>query len=260
MAPDRTLTDAQVAQFIQDGFVRIDDAFPAALAAQARDILWRELACDPHDPTTWTQPVVRLGMHGEPPFVQAAGTPRLRGAFDQLVGAGRWLPCQSVGTFPVRFPFAGDPGDAGWHVDMSFDWHRPDFMDWRINIHSKGRALLMLLLFSDVGALDAPTRLLPGSHLDVARRLAPAGDDGMTMRDLAAWLPSMPQRPQALATGSAGTVFLCHPFLVHGAQPHRGTAPRFLAQPPLLPRVPLRLDRAEADCSAVELAIRRALA
>jgi hypothetical protein len=37
------------------------------------------------------------------------------------------------------------------------------------------------------------------------------------------------------ATGPAGTVYLCHPFLVHAAQPHRGREPRFLAQPPLLP-------------------------
>jgi hypothetical protein len=30
-------------------------------------------------------------------------------------------------------------------------------------------------------------------------------------------------------------VFLCHPFLVHAAQPHRGRVPRFMAQPPLEP-------------------------
>ena len=40
---------------------------------------------------------------------------------------------------------------------------------------------------------------------------------------------------QALAIGPAGTVYLCHPFLVHAAQPHRGSQPRFMAQPPLLP-------------------------
>jgi hypothetical protein len=30
-------------------------------------------------------------------------------------------------------------------------------------------------------------------------------------------------------------VYLCHPFIVHSAQPHRGKTPRFMAQPPLLP-------------------------
>ena len=36
----------------------------------------------------------------------------------------------------------------------------------------------------------------------------------------------------ALATGRAGDVFLCHPFLVHAASwPHRGRRPRMIAQP-----------------------------
>jgi hypothetical protein len=36
----------------------------------------------------------------------------------------------------------------------------------------------------------------------------------------------------AHATGKAGDVFLCHPFMVHtGTWPHRGTGPRMIAQP-----------------------------
>jgi hypothetical protein len=54
-------------------------------------------------------------------------------------------------------------------------------------------------------------------------------------------------------------VYLCHPFLVHRAQLHRGTRPRFLAQPPLLPAEPLRLDREDGAYSPVERAIRLAL-
>lgn len=39
-------------------------------------------------------------------------------------------------------------------------------------------------------------------------------------------------RPVVLATGQAGDVFLCHPFLVHAASwPHRGRCPRMIAQP-----------------------------
>jgi len=46
------------------------------------------------------------------------------------------------------------------------------------------------------------------------------------------WRPSALCLPVAHATGSAGDVFLCHPFLVHTATwPHRGTAPRMIAQP-----------------------------
>src|SRR5690606_25306471 len=230
------LTAGQIAAFIDQGFVRIDGAFPAALADEARQILWRDTGCSPDDPSTWTRPVVRLGSYAQPPFVAAANTPRLRRAFDQLVGDGRWVPPGGLGTFPIRFPSPDDPGDAGWHVDASFGVENPDFMSWRVNVRSKGRALLMLFLFSDVGDADAPTRIRVGSHLKVARLLAPAGDDGRTIGELAAnGFDETADCDEVLATGSAGTVYLCHPFLVHAAQPHRGTRPRFLAQPPLLP-------------------------
>jgi hypothetical protein len=198
-------------------------------------------------------------MYSQRPFVEAANTQVLHAAFDQLVGPGRWLPCGAVGTFPVRFPSPDDAGDTGWHVDPSFGWDQPDFMDWRVNVSSKGRALLMLFLFSDVGPDDAPTRLALGSHRDIARGLAGAGEAGLSLRDLAGVIARMEPRPEAAATGVAGTVYLCHPFVVHAAQRHLGHGPRFLAQPPLLPRGDQRLEREDGAYSAVERATREAL-
>jgi hypothetical protein len=249
-----------VAQFIADGFVRIPAAFRRETAEAARAILWRDTGCAPDDPATWTRPVIRLGMYGQAPFVAAANTPVLRAAFDALIGPGRWQPRDSLGTFPVRFPSPDDPGDAGWHVDVSFGYDDPDFLNWRANVRSRGRALLMLFLFSDVGDDDAPTRIRVGSHLDIARALAPAGDAGLSLRELAAdGFARTAHCREVAATGDAGTVYLCHPFLVHAAQPHRGSRPRFLAQPPLLPASPDGLDIEHGD-APVERAIRLARA
>ena len=101
-----------------------------------------------------------------------------------------------------------DPGDAGWHIDVSFGTDTPDFMSWRANIHSRGRALLMLFLFSDVEEHDAPTRIRVGSHADIARQLAPAGEAGLTLRELAAdAFATSAHRPVVTATGDAGTVY-----------------------------------------------------
>jgi hypothetical protein len=258
----RSLSDEQVEQFIRDGYVRVDRAFPRDLAEQGRAIMWHDIPCDVRDPATWTRPVVRLPGYGEAPFRRAANTPVLHAAFDQLVGKGRWRPRDSLGTFAVRFPHPDDPGDAGWHVDLSFPGdgcdpnERHDFSSWRVNVTSRGRALLMLFLFSDVGPEDAPTRIRVGSHMDMARFLEPAGEAGrshMVLDGMGA------ERPQALATGDAGTVYLCHPFLVHAAQRHRGSTPRFMAQPPLGLAEPYRLDRQDGAYSPVEIAIRRAL-
>lgn len=253
------LSSVQIKHFIHQGFVRLDDAFPRSTADEARAILWRDTGCDRQDPATWTQPVIRLGMYSDKPFIDAANTPRLRQAFDQLVGPGRWLPCGSMGTFPVRFPSQEDTGDTGWHIDVSFGWDDPDFLSWRANVASKGRALLMLFLFSDVGSDDAPTRLLPGSHRDIARSLAKAGDEGLTLREIVKVIEGFEPRPEALATGAAGTVYLCHPFLVHAAQRHLGEAPRFMAQPPLLPKLEQQLQRNDGAYSVVERATRLAL-
>jgi hypothetical protein len=260
--PVRVLSNAQIEHFIQAGFVRIDRVFPRELADQGREIMWRDLPCDRNDPSTWTKPVVRLPGYGQEPFRKAVNTLTLHAAFDQIVGKGRWRPSDGLGTFPVRFPHPDDPGDAGWHVDLSFPGEdcdpneQIDFSSWRVNVTSRGRALLMLFLFSDVGENDAPTRIRVGSHFDIARLLAPAGEAGMSHLILDRVGAG---RPQALATGEAGTVYLCHPFLVHAAQEHRGSEPRFMAQPPLATAEPFRLHREDGDYSPVEVAIRQAL-
>lgn len=252
------ISAAQIEQFITDGFVRIEHAFPRDQADAARALLWEATGCNPDDPATWTAPVIRLGMFAQGPFIEAANTPRLHAAFDQLVGAGRWRRPAAMGTFPIRFPSVVDPGDAGWHIDVSFGGDPADFLSWRANIHSRGRALLMLFLFSDVGEDDAPTRIRAGSHADIARRLAPAGEQGLSLGELAAdGFATSAHRAVVTATGEAGTVYLCHPFLVHAAQQHRGRRPRFLAQPPLLPVEPD--DSWRRGRNAVEEAIARAL-
>jgi hypothetical protein len=255
------LTATEVTDFIEQGFVKVEDAFSRELADEARPILWRDTGCDPNDPSTWVKPVVRLGFYSHGPFVAAANTATLHRAFDQLVGQGRWMPRGNLGTFPIRFPSSDDPGDTGWHVDASFGTENPDFMSWRVNVFSKGRALLMLFLFSDVGPDDAPTRIRAGSHLDMARILAPAGEEGRSLGELARHgFVETAHCAEVLATGGAGTVYLCHPFLVHAAQPHRGSRPRFMAQPPLLSASGrLELRRADGEYAPVEIAIRAAL-
>ncbi len=259
--PEATLSAAQIEQFVLDGFVRIDEAFPRELADACRRILWLATGCREDAPATWTRPVVRVGEIANPLFRDAANTPRLHAAYDALVGSGRWEPRGSLGTFAIRFPSSEDPGDCGWHIDMSFGVEgEADFLKWRANVSSRGRALLMLFLFSDVDEHDAPTRLRVGSHLDIARRLEPHGADGLTLGELASTdFSESSHRPEVTATGPAGTVYLCHPFVVHAAQPLlRADRPRFLAQPTLLPRGPL--DPWRADASPVERAIRMALA
>lgn len=254
------LSEKQIEQFINDGFIRIDHAFATDTAEAALEILWGDLPCKKSDPETWTEPVIRLGMYSQQPFIDSVNSPGLHSIFDQLIGEGKWLPCMSVGTFPVRFPADKDSNDTGKHVDASFPGEDPsNYMEWRVNVKSKGRALLMLVLFSDVSELDAPTIIYKGSHLDVARLLEGEGEQGLAFMELAGRLESLPRRDEMLATGKAGCIYLCHPFLVHAAQAHHGRTPKFMAQPPLRLRSELTISGSENGYAPVERAIRLAL-
>lgn len=254
------ITPEKIQQFIDDGFIRIDNAFSEETAADARQILWKDLPVDPLTPHLWKEPVIRLGMYSQKPFVDSVNSPYLHDLFNQLVGPDKWLPCRSVGTFPVRFPTEKMPIDTGAHVDASFPGKDPaNFFEWRVNIRSKGRALLMLVLYSDVTEQDAPTAIYPDSHRDIARILAGKGDEGLSFMELAAEINELPLRDAVLATGKAGTIYLCHPFLVHSARAHSGTTPKFMAQPPLQLRGDLNISDASQGFFPVEEAIVGAL-
>ena len=251
----------EIEQFIHDGLVKVEGAFSREAAAACREILWRDLQLSPNRPEGWTQPVMRLGMYGHPPFREALGSQRLHGVLDQLAGEGRWVTPAALGAMVVRFPAKDKPWDDGWHIDASFpppdDPSSQDYFQWRVNFASRGRSMLMLFLLSDCGPDDAPTRVRVGSHVPTARQLLNHGEAGVSLADLAReGFDSSADCEIALATGEAGTVWLLHPFTVHAAQAHHGRTARFLAQPGLGWRDGPDLEHGP---SSVERAIRTAL-
>jgi hypothetical protein len=240
-----------VARFIHDGFVRIEEAFSRDAAAACCERIAARGGIDLTDTTSWKQPVARIIGAGEPVFAEVINTPKLYAAYDTLVGPGRWVPRNNIGYVVVRFPHNADPGDAGWHIEASYSVKgQPG-----VNVFSRDRARLVLLLLSDVGKDDAPTRARIGSHLLVPPQLREAGAAGMRSFDVATDTPEMEACPVASVTGRAGDAYLCHPFLVHSATwPHRGTTPRFMAQPALEPAQPFDYDRASGEYFPVEVA------
>lgn len=250
------LNTKEIDQFVHKGFIRFDNAFSKEVADEILGILWNDIPFERSNPSTWSEPVIRLGMYSQQPFVESLNSPKLHSIFNQLIGEDKWIPSQSVGTFPVRFPSVKQPNDAGKHVDASFPGNDPNnYFEWRINVKSRGRALLMLALYSDVTENDAPTVIYEGSHIDVARLLSKEGDEGLSFMELTGKLDELPKRKEVYTTGKAGTVYLCHPFLVHSAQSHRGSTPKFMAQPPLLLRGELSISGSGVASSPVERAI-----
>lgn len=114
---DDSMDDELVERFLEDGFVKIEGAFPPRVAQHCASLLWRETGYDPEDPASWKDPVVRVPGMAQGPFAAAANSLVLHEAFDLLVGEDRWQPRYSLGTFPLRFPHAEEPDDAGWHIE-----------------------------------------------------------------------------------------------------------------------------------------------
>jgi len=252
------LNDEDLEHFAAEGYVCVRSAIPRAVAGDCRELAAAQLGIDLADPTTWREPVVRGLVLGEP-LQEAAEAPLLLDAIHQLLDPEDWQPRVNLGLFVVRFPSAVDPGDAGWHIDSSFE--APDGR-WFVNYRSRERGLLLLCLLSDVGAEDAPARILRGSHRQMPLLLRPYGDDGVYGLEAPLPDPPVPERPDriAFATGEAGDVYLCHPFLMHAASsPHRGTTPRFMAQPPISITGGLQLDGDIDRLSPVARTMRAAL-
>jgi hypothetical protein len=172
------LSPDDISGFLASGYVAIRGAVPPGVARACQDVIWSELTQRGllrDEPSTWTEPVVRIPCPEGGPFAEAGTAPLLREACDQLIGPSRWWRRAGVGgTIPVRFPSESDRGDAGWHIEASYQTGG----QWRVNAGSRGRGLLALYLFTDVDRASAPARLRP-ARISTSRqswpRPGPAG-------------------------------------------------------------------------------------
>ncbi|GAB2619571.1 phytanoyl-CoA dioxygenase [Paractinoplanes abujensis] len=245
-------------RFVRDGFVKIEQAVPAAVVDDCARLLWERIDAERDDPRTWTKPVEWVGTMAQPPFAAAMNVPVLVEAIDAVAGPGRWQPRNEMGAFPLRFPHTEEPDDAGWHIEGAY--MPPGETSYWTNVHSSYRALLLLFLFTDVDERTAPTRIRAGSHMDVPRVLLPYSEEGASGEVLSPLVDAASaHRPTVLGTGRAGDVFVCHPFLVHAAQPNHGTGPRFLSQPCISPRDRYARRPYEGNDSPIGRTIRQAL-
>lgn len=253
------LSVAEIEQFVSEGYVMLREAFPRRVAQAVRQTLWRHLEADygmrEDDRSTWTQAQAHLQITLSDATAFEAYSPRVCGAFDQLMGAGRWQMPDGLGWWPVRFPgFSQPPWTApekGWHVDgQNFHHH----------LTSREQGMLVIFVFSDIGPGDGGTAFVPGSHRLAARVLAEHEPEGMDPPALNQAMKALPRDRVLEVNGQAGDVVLLHPFMLHSGSANVGDRVRFICnvQAPL--KDAMRLDRPDlAELSPVERAIREAI-
>ncbi|MFI0418908.1 phytanoyl-CoA dioxygenase family protein [Spongiactinospora sp. 9N601] len=240
------MTSVDIDRFVTDGFVKLTAAAPREVGDAARALLWQRIGLSPDDPSGWREPVVwTADLTGEGPFGQIMTSPKLHRALDEIAGPGGWAPRAALGNMPIRFPGRSPVDDRGWHIDATVA--RPDG-SWAVS--GRPEAMLLLVLLSDVGPDDAPTRIRVGSHHDAAKAL---GDQVLDPFEAGPLLDAASEgRPLAYATGAPGDIYLVHPLTVHAADEHRGTRPRFMSQGPIMLATPVTPDGTNALSRALQ--------
>jgi hypothetical protein len=176
-------------------------------------------------------------------------TPAVRAAFDALIGEDRWHLAARWG-FPTRLPGPGGPA-VGWHIDG--DW-------FNHHLTSGEQVLSPIFLWDNIGPADGPTLLAVGSHQAVARLLSDAEPDGVPGEEIGRFFHNRLQVGETTAaTGTAGDVIICHPFLAHSVNPVGPKRPRYISKIAVHGFAPLTFDAGAPNLSPVERAIVQAL-
>lgn len=251
------LTDAQVEQFLTRGHVTIKDCFSREAAEQWLAEAWIRMGMDPQDPATWTEKRVHLPSRHSVDVREFA--PKAYAAACELLGGEDRveLPWTWGDAFIANLGVGSDrpwdppsPEVPGWHKDGDFFRH---FLD------SPEQGLLVFVLWSDIEPTGGGTFIAADSVPVIARLLAehPEGilPEEFDFRSLVSQCSDFVE-----TTGSFGDVVLLHPFMLHAvSQNVLGTA-RFITNPPIALREPLRFDREDpAEFSLVEQAVLRGL-
>jgi hypothetical protein len=248
----RTLTGEDIAQFIRHGHVTVRQAIPADDAKRMLDDTWavfarRGIVRD--DRATWPETYAiphELSYHAT--FHRIAA-PRLRGALDDLVGAGAWeFPRKRWGhihvTFPERTSQPWEFNPLGWHWDYApTSPHAGVFVIIHIGETVPGGGGTFLASGSPrvFAHLQARRRQRPGRTVHVRdlvddhpwlKRLKAGGNDRQAMRDEFFQRATIDGDGHALrvveATGMPGDVTLCHPTIYHATNPNRAQVPRIM--------------------------------
>jgi len=253
----QVLTDAQAEHFLAKGYVVIHDCFSREQASELTDQIWTRLGYDADDRSTWAQPSIHMPSHQR--FdVQTFAPKAWAAACDLIGGEDRVaLPYQWGDGFIVNLSEGADrpwePASArspGWHKDGDFFRH---FLD------SPEQGLLTLVLWSDVRHQGGATFVAADSVGPVARYLAERPEGVLpTEFDVPSLVGQCTEFVEA--TGQVGDVYLLHPFVLHAKAQNTLRIPRYITNPPIHLREPMRFDRENPDdFSLVERAVLRGL-
>jgi hypothetical protein len=260
--PASILSPSEIEHFVARGFVRLRGCFSRELALDLTTRACERLYCSLSDPSTWPSGRMRPPESQRVSFESIA--PKAWQAACELVGGADriLLPCTWGDGFIINFGRQPDhdwqPPSAATHP--SFKWHKDgDF--FRHFLDSPEQGLLVIGVFSDIEPRGGGTFIACDSIGHVVRLMA-AHPEGLLPPDLLVAAREIVERCHDFVetTGEVGDVYLLHPFMLHTHSLNASNRARFIVNPPVKLREPMRLSRElPEEHSPVERAILRSL-
>ena len=252
----KVLTSDQIEQFVEEGFTYLRGGFTRAMAEPVLAQIWDQMESKRDDPSTWKKIVDSPKAGPKGPEVAALYSPRVRGAFDDLLGEGKWQERgERTGAWPCAFPGFDKPPALppvdGWHIDGGL----------ARSLTGAGQALIAIMFFSDVGPGDGGTGVRPGSHKVAARLMKNIPFSEGAYSELLRQMGSAPKDNRCVeAQGEIGDLILCHSYLEHSRCPNTGNKVRIITNNCIAISEAWTMDKANhEDYTPYELAIVRAL-
>jgi len=256
------LSDEQIKQFLDKGYIRISEAFTKEQAAWMLKDVWVRLGANPNDKSTWP---MKTHLPRQRSVLVKDFAPKAWGAIVDLLGDESIIDARGqywYDSFIINLGRDDDkwepedrpehPQDLNnWHVDGDFFLH---FLD------SPEQALLVIPIFSDeIVTGGGGTYIAPDSIPIIAKKLEANPYGTMPGKDFNHPKTAHGCKEFVEVTGKCGDVILMHPLMLHSASPNLLRTPRFITNPRVCLNTPFIFNKPLEEYSLVELKTLKAL-
>jgi len=249
------LTDEQVDQFMQEGYIILRGAFSKEKAAAWSEDVWIRLDMDPNDMKTWDREWINM------PVIRSEKietfSPAAWGAMLELIGGIDRLRMDrdSWGdNFIVNLGLPEHHNKEPPHPKDLNSWHA-DGDSYRHYLDSPEVGLLMIPLFSKIEPQGGCTFISPDGLTKVIQFLK-EHPEGVGPGGLPIPFGEIIKSSEHFIelTGEPGDVVLCHPYMMHTKSQNNLRVPRFMINPWAALNQPHNFKRSNVDdYSLVEL-------
>jgi hypothetical protein len=213
------LTEEQIQQFQDEGFLLVSGLIPAEVAERAEATMWAAVGADPNDPATWEGKQWASG-HSHPDIL-ALFTMQVAEAAAILSEEPRpnWQPPTSTLALNV-FPQPGEWKPQPPHIDHAIP--KDGF-----RVFPRPMRVASLTYLNDVAPHSGNTVVWPGSHkiIEALAKSDPAKYE--LMAALNADLGTLDLGDPIEIPGKRGDVLFYHYLCAHAGSRNAGTRPRF---------------------------------